>query len=109
MDGLIQSQRALDALRWNSNLIGVDHEFHFRETYKPIPSLVQLASVEQIVAVDLLAGLDLTNVKTLMQNKAIEFVCHDSTSEFPLLRQVFGILPTAYCRHATREELSRGR
>ena len=92
----IQTQKELDQLDWNVDLIGADHEFTHRNTYFPVPSLVQLATSKTVVAIDLLADLDLSALKQLALEKSVRFICHDATSEMPLIEHVFRSVPENY-------------
>ena len=92
-NSLIQTQGELEQLDLVSDLIGIDHEFHLRDTYHPVASLVQLATRKGAVAIDLLAGLDLHTLRDAFQNPAIRFICHDSLSELPLMVQFYQKLP----------------
>lgn len=93
---LIQTQTELDGFDWNVDLIGLDHEFAHRDTYFPVPSLVQLATRKSVVAIDLLVDLDLSVLKQLALEKSIRFICHDATSEMPLIEHVFQSIPENY-------------
>ncbi|MCY4657881.1 MAG: HRDC domain-containing protein [Gammaproteobacteria bacterium] len=90
---LIQTQKDLDRLDWKTDIVGIDHEFDWRDTYGPIPSLVQLATQDRVVAIDLLVGLDLTSLRELLKNPNVTFVCHDASSELPLIQEVFDTIP----------------
>lgn len=93
---LVQTQRELDDLVWDTEQIGIDHEFNHRDTYFPVPSLVQLATPRNVVAIDLLVDLDLGELKKLVQENSVRFICHDATSEMPLIEHVFQSVPTNY-------------
>lgn len=92
----IQTQKEFDDLDWNVNLIGLDHEFTHRDTYFPVPSLVQLSTQKIVVAIDLLIDLDLSALKQLALDNSIRFICHDATSEMPLIEHVFRSVPENY-------------
>lgn len=93
---LVQTQEELNNLDWDFDLIGLDHEFAHRDTYFPVPSLVQLATSKNVVAIDLLVDLDLSVLKHLALEKSIRFICHDATSEMPLIEHVFRSVPENY-------------
>ena len=80
-------------MNWNAGQIGLDHEFNFRTTYLPTPALVQFSTPDRIVLVDLLQKLDLSKISAVFDQPNVRFICHDLSSEIPLLLQVFGKVP----------------
>ena len=76
------------------NFIGVDTEFLRRSTYRPRLCLVQLASGNSAVAVDVLApGIDLAPLYDLMLDPRVTKVFHSASQDLEIFHLVLGEVP----------------
>ena len=74
-------------------VIFMDTEFHRRITYYAKLSVVQIASKEDKVIIDILAVTDLTALKELLLNQEVLKVFHAPLQDFEIFLNIFGKLP----------------
>jgi ribonuclease D len=74
--------------------VTVDTEFLRQTTYRPKLCLIQMAGSGLEVAVDPLAGLDLSRFYALMANAAVVKVFHAARQDVEIIFQEAGIIPT---------------
>ena len=89
----VQKQSELDALELDSQVLGIDHEWIQRKTYFPIPSLAQISTSDRLIIVDLLQNLDLKRISEFFLRDDVQVICHDATSEMPLMMRVYKSIP----------------
>ncbi len=73
--------------------VTVDTEFLRQTTYRPKLCLIQMAGVGLEVAVDPLAGVDLSSFYALMANQAVVKVFHAARQDIEIVHQEAGIIP----------------
>jgi len=73
--------------------ITVDTEFLRQTTYRPKLCLIQMAASGLAIAVDPLAGLDLSCFYTLMANEAVVKVFHAARQDIEIVYQEAGVIP----------------
>jgi ribonuclease D len=73
--------------------ITVDTEFLRQTTYRPKLCLIQMAASGLAIAVDPLAGLDLSGFYALMANEAVVKVFHAARQDIEIVYQEAGVIP----------------
>lgn len=73
--------------------IAIDAEFMRERTYYPRLCLLQVATDEEAVAVDPLAGVDLAPLTRLMRDASVTKVFHAGGQDIEILNRVFGAPP----------------
>ena len=74
--------------------VTVDTEFHRETTFWPVLCVVQLASVDEAMAIDALApGLDLSPLFELMANPAVVKVFHAARQDVEIFWKLSGQVP----------------
>tara|TARA_E500000178_G_C17028725_1_gene759380 strand:+ start:698 stop:1750 length:1053 start_codon:yes stop_codon:yes gene_type:complete len=74
--------------------IGVDTEFYWVGTYKPIPCLIQISNSKRIVLIDLInSNLKLKYLKLMLINPNILKIFHSARQDIEIFFNLFGILP----------------
>ncbi len=74
--------------------VTVDTEFLRQTTYRPKLCLIQIAGSGVEVAVDPLAGVDLSSFYALMANREVMKVFHAARQDIEIIHQEAGIIPT---------------
>ncbi len=88
---VITSQSALErALEGVGDVIGLDTEFRRRDTFFPIPCLVQIASKEKRFLIDLQAPLNLLRLEALLMDETITKIMHAPSEDLDVLHYLFG-------------------
>ena len=75
----------------NESLLGIDTEFDWRNTYFPIPSLVQIASLDKIFLIDTLKLKNLEPLKKYLENKNKLLIFHSVRSDTTVLSKSLNI------------------
>ena len=73
------------------NLIGIDTEFDWRNTYFPKLSLLQIAINKKIFLIDCLRLKDLRFLKKIFESKKKLFILHSSRSDATVIYTNLGI------------------
>ncbi len=73
--------------------VTVDTEFLRQTTYRPKLCLIQMAGDGLEVAIDPLAGVDLTSFYALMANEAVVKVFHAARQDIEIVYQEAGVIP----------------
>ncbi len=74
--------------------LGIDTEFHWVETYKPIPCLIQISNDKRTIIIDCLNNkIDLNLVKKLLLDKNILKVFHSGRQDLEIFSNLFNIIP----------------
>ncbi|MCC2646209.1 MAG: ribonuclease [Rickettsiaceae bacterium] len=93
---LIDNQNKLDQacdIISKQSLIAVDTEFERRTTYFAKLSLIQVATEAEVYLIDILAGLNLTQVEQILSNKEITKIFHAPQQDLEIFWHKFGKLP----------------
>ena len=93
---IIDNQREFDKLYRDlaqESILFMDTEFFRRRTYYARLSLIQIATRNKKIIVDVLAGINVSAVKDLLLNEKICKVFHAPEQDFSLFYHLFGILP----------------
>ncbi len=69
----------------NENLIGIDTEFDWRNTYFPTLSLLQIVTKSEILLIDCLKLKKLNFLKNIIEDKAKTIIFHSSRSDTTVL------------------------
>lgn len=85
-------EEACAHLSWQP-FVTVDTEFLRQTTYRPKLCLIQMAGSGLEVAVDPLAGVDLSSFYALMDNDAVVKVFHAARQDIEIIFQEAGIIP----------------
>ena len=72
-------------------IIGIDTEFEWRNTYFPIPSLIQISTLKQIFLIDCQKLEILDELVEILQNNEILVIFHSARSDTTLLSKAIGI------------------
>jgi ribonuclease D len=71
----------------------IDFEFLWERTYRPVACLAQVATDDEVVIVDPIAGADLEPLAALVADPAVETVMHAPSADLTLLSLHFGVRP----------------
>jgi len=71
----------------------MDTEFHRRRTYYARLSIVQIASREDQMIIDVLSGIDISGLKAILANENIVKVFHAPEQDFDIFFHLFNELP----------------
>ena len=77
----------------HEKILYMDTEFHRRNTYYAILSIIQISSSKQKIVIDALAKIDLSNLKKILINNDIIKVFHSPDQDFEILLKLFSVLP----------------
>lgn len=69
----------------NENILGVDTEFEWRNTYFPILSLLQIATKDKIFLIDCLKCKNLKKLKNILEDQDRLIIFHSSRSDTTVL------------------------
>ncbi|MFW9856432.1 MAG: ribonuclease D [Candidatus Thorarchaeota archaeon] len=84
--------QVIDEIR-GGRIIGVDLEADSFHRYYEKICLIQIGTPADIYLIDPLAGLDISPVKEILEDPAIEKVMHDPTYDITLLKKTLSIAP----------------
>ena len=74
--------------------LGIDTEFHWVETYKPIPCLIQMSNNSRTVIIDCLENkVDFSLIKKLLLDKKILKIFHSGRQDLEIFSNLFNIIP----------------
>lgn len=74
--------------------LGIDTEFHWVETYKPIPCLIQMANGNRTIVIDCLKNkVDFSIIKKLLLDKNILKIFHAGRQDLEIFSNLFNIIP----------------
>ena len=74
--------------------LGIDTEFHWVETYKPIPCLIQMSNDSRTVIIDCLENkVDFSLIKKLLLDKKILKIFHSGRQDLEIFSNLFNIIP----------------
>ena len=68
---------------------GLDTEFTRTNTFFPIPSVLQISTEDELVAIDLLADLDLKKLESIFSKKTSTLIIHAFRQDIEILKQIF--------------------
>ncbi len=103
--GLAQLVRSLNEIQ----IIGIDTEFEWRNTYFPIPSLIQISTLKQIFLIDCQKLEILDELIEILQNNEILVIFHSARSDTTLLSKAIGIeIKNAFDIQVAEKFLSNG-
>jgi ribonuclease D len=71
----------------------MDTEFHRRQTYYARLSIVQIASKEDQIIIDVLSGIDISGLKAILASESIVKVFHAPEQDFDIFFNLFNELP----------------
>jgi ribonuclease D len=77
----------------SEKVLYMDTEFDRRKTYYAILSIVQISTHDQKIIIDGLAKMDLSPLKSLLDNPQIIKVFHSPDQDFDIFLQAFGSIP----------------
>lgn len=88
---MITTSKALGAFcqriaRKKVKVLAIDTEFCRQRTYWPRPCLIQLATPDESVAIDMLKNLDMTPLKRVLSNPKITKVIHAATQDLEVIK-----------------------
>ena len=69
----------------------MDTEFHRRRTYYARLSIVQIASREDQMIIDVLSGIDISGLKAILANENIVKVFHAPEQDFDIFFHLFNV------------------
>tara|TARA_B100000989_G_C19514660_1_gene460986 strand:+ start:145 stop:1197 length:1053 start_codon:yes stop_codon:yes gene_type:complete len=76
--------------------IGIDTEFYWVGSYKPIPCLIQISNSKRIILIDLIeSNLELKYLKLILVNSNIIKIFHSARQDIEIFYNLFGILPNS--------------
>ncbi|MDG1436890.1 MAG: ribonuclease D [Rickettsiaceae bacterium] len=93
---IIDNQKDFDATCKNlldQKVIYMDTEFHRKRTYYAKLSIIQIASGSDQIIIDVLSGIDISGLKTIIANENIVKVFHAPGQDFDIFLHLFGELP----------------
>ena len=93
---IIDNQKEFDQLCLDldkESIIFMDTEFCRRRTYYAILSIIQIATINQKIIIDVLSGIKIDALKNILLNKKICKVFHAPDQDFDILYHIFGKLP----------------
>lgn len=79
-----------------SDVCAVDTEFVREHTYKPVLSLLQMATKDEVAVIDPLADIDLLPVAELFRDKSVVKVFHAAQQDIEILHMSLGVIPTPF-------------
>lgn len=93
---IIDNQKEFDQLCLDlekESIIFMDTEFCRRKTYYAILSIIQIATMDQRIVIDVLSGIKIDGLKDILVNKNICKVFHAPDQDFDILLHMLGKLP----------------
>lgn len=93
---IIDNQKDFDETCKNlldQKVLFMDTEFHRKRTYYAKLSIIQIASSNDRIIIDVLAGIDISALKAIMDDENIVKVFHAPGQDFDILLHLFGELP----------------
>lgn len=93
---IIDNQKEFDQLCSDlekESIIFMDTEFCRRKTYYAILSIIQIATLNQKIVIDVLSGIKIDGLKNILIDKRICKVFHAPDQDFDILLHIFGKLP----------------
>ena len=78
-------------------IIAIDTEFHWTDTYRPIPCLIQIANKQRVVLFDLIKyDLDLDPLKALFGNLKVLKIFHSARQDLEIFYNLFNEIPSPF-------------